>query len=80
MLQISLTYPQNQFGFGMLQPAGVKDVKRLWKPSYPSRSLVPGLQGGWSSKPVARNKGIVNDPIVLTVYATGAPDLTLIDL
>ncbi|CAJ1426056.1 unnamed protein product, partial [Effrenium voratum] len=26
------------------------------------------------------NKGIVNDPIVLTVYATGAPDLTLIDL
>ena len=28
----------------------------------------------------ARNKGIVNDPIVLTVYATGAPDLTLIDL
>mmetsp|Transcript_22287 Transcript_22287/g.50990 ORF Transcript_22287/g.50990 Transcript_22287/m.50990 type:complete len:770 (+) Transcript_22287:62-2371(+) len=27
-----------------------------------------------------KNKGIVNDPIVLTVYATGAPDLTLIDL
>ena len=26
------------------------------------------------------NKGIVNDPIVLTVYATGAPDLSLIDL
>merc|ERR1712113_544449 len=26
------------------------------------------------------NKGIVNDPIVLTVYATGAPDLALIDL
>eukprot|EP00933_Yihiella_yeosuensis_P050893 TRINITY_DN48700_c0_g1_i1.p1 TRINITY_DN48700_c0_g1~~TRINITY_DN48700_c0_g1_i1.p1 ORF type:complete len:794 (-),score=192.55 TRINITY_DN48700_c0_g1_i1:78-2459(-) len=26
------------------------------------------------------NKGIVNDPIVLTIYATGAPDLTLIDL
>ncbi|CAE8643142.1 unnamed protein product, partial [Polarella glacialis] len=26
------------------------------------------------------NKGIVNDPIILTVYATGAPDLTLIDL
>lgn len=26
------------------------------------------------------NKGIVDDPIVLTVYATGAPDLTLIDL
>merc|ERR1719159_1383464 len=27
-----------------------------------------------------KNKGIVNDPIVLTVYAVGAPDLTLIDL
>jgi len=27
-----------------------------------------------------KNKGIVNDPIVLTIYATGAPDLTLIDL
>eukprot|EP00933_Yihiella_yeosuensis_P036868 TRINITY_DN30680_c0_g1_i1.p1 TRINITY_DN30680_c0_g1~~TRINITY_DN30680_c0_g1_i1.p1 ORF type:complete len:797 (+),score=212.75 TRINITY_DN30680_c0_g1_i1:335-2392(+) len=27
-----------------------------------------------------QNKGIVNDPIILTVYATGAPDLTLIDL
>eukprot|EP00927_Polykrikos_kofoidii_P065991 TRINITY_DN61674_c0_g1_i1.p1 TRINITY_DN61674_c0_g1~~TRINITY_DN61674_c0_g1_i1.p1 ORF type:complete len:803 (+),score=155.41 TRINITY_DN61674_c0_g1_i1:85-2493(+) len=27
-----------------------------------------------------QNKGIVNDPIVLTIYATGAPDLTLIDL
>lgn len=27
-----------------------------------------------------KNKGIVNDPILLTVYATGAPDLTLIDL
>eukprot|EP00927_Polykrikos_kofoidii_P051247 TRINITY_DN45034_c0_g1_i1.p1 TRINITY_DN45034_c0_g1~~TRINITY_DN45034_c0_g1_i1.p1 ORF type:complete len:813 (+),score=173.26 TRINITY_DN45034_c0_g1_i1:55-2493(+) len=26
------------------------------------------------------NKGIVNDPIILTIYATGAPDLTLIDL
>lgn len=26
------------------------------------------------------NKGIVNDPIVLTIYSTGAPDLTLIDL
>merc|ERR1719221_1532298 len=26
------------------------------------------------------NKGIVNDPIVLTVYATDAPDLTLVDL
>lgn len=26
------------------------------------------------------NKGIVDDPIVLTVYATDAPDLTLIDL
>merc|ERR1719282_1411323 len=27
-----------------------------------------------------KNKGIVDDPITLTVYATGAPDLTLIDL
>lgn len=27
-----------------------------------------------------KNKGIINDPIVLTIYATGAPDLTLIDL
>eukprot|EP00932_Pfiesteria_piscicida_P002885 SRR837773.12804.p1 GENE.SRR837773.12804~~SRR837773.12804.p1 ORF type:complete len:806 (+),score=265.56 SRR837773.12804:59-2476(+) len=27
-----------------------------------------------------QNKGIVNDPIVLTVYATDAPDLTLVDL
>jgi len=26
------------------------------------------------------NKGIVNIPIVLTIYSTGAPDLTLIDL
>lgn len=26
------------------------------------------------------NKGIVDDPIVLTIHATGAPDLTLIDL
>mmetsp|Transcript_95934 Transcript_95934/g.240452 ORF Transcript_95934/g.240452 Transcript_95934/m.240452 type:complete len:818 (-) Transcript_95934:159-2612(-) len=26
------------------------------------------------------NKGIVNDPIVLTVYATDAPDLSLVDL
>ena len=26
------------------------------------------------------NKGIVNDPIILTIYATGAPDLSLIDL
>jgi len=26
------------------------------------------------------NKGIINDPILLTIYATGAPDLTLIDL
>ena len=25
-------------------------------------------------------RGIVNDPIILTIYATGAPDLTLIDL
>ena len=32
------------------------------------------------AQPGVRNKGIVNDPIVLTVYATGAPDLTLIDL
>merc|ERR1719188_771046 len=27
-----------------------------------------------------KNKGIVNDPIVLTVYATDAPDLTMVDL
>eukprot|EP00929_Paragymnodinium_shiwhaense_P071766 TRINITY_DN36450_c0_g1_i1.p1 TRINITY_DN36450_c0_g1~~TRINITY_DN36450_c0_g1_i1.p1 ORF type:complete len:679 (-),score=191.76 TRINITY_DN36450_c0_g1_i1:860-2818(-) len=27
-----------------------------------------------------KNKGIVNDPILLTIYSTGAPDLTLIDL
>lgn len=27
-----------------------------------------------------KNKGIVNDPIILTIYATSAPDLTLIDL
>lgn len=27
-----------------------------------------------------QNKGIVNDPIVLTIYATDAPDLTLVDL
>lgn len=26
------------------------------------------------------NKGIVNDPIILTIYATDAPDLTLVDL
>mmetsp|Transcript_58812 Transcript_58812/g.140216 ORF Transcript_58812/g.140216 Transcript_58812/m.140216 type:complete len:789 (+) Transcript_58812:72-2438(+) len=26
------------------------------------------------------NKGIVDDPIILTIYAVGAPDLTLIDL
>ncbi|CAK0798331.1 unnamed protein product, partial [Prorocentrum cordatum] len=26
------------------------------------------------------NKGIVNDPIVLTVYSTSAPDLSLVDL
>lgn len=26
------------------------------------------------------NKGIVNEPIVLTIYATDAPDLTLVDL
>ena len=36
-----------------------------------------GLTKSWMT---GRNKGIVNDPIVLTVYATGAPDLTLIDL
>mmetsp|Transcript_4410 Transcript_4410/g.10199 ORF Transcript_4410/g.10199 Transcript_4410/m.10199 type:complete len:808 (-) Transcript_4410:35-2458(-) len=27
-----------------------------------------------------KNKGIVNDPIVMTVYSTSAPDLTVIDL
>ena len=27
-----------------------------------------------------RNKGIIDDPIVLTIYATQCPDLTLIDL
>lgn len=26
------------------------------------------------------NKGIVNDPLILTIYATGAPDLSMIDL
>ena len=26
------------------------------------------------------NKGIVNDPIILTIYATDAPDLSLVDL
>ena len=33
----------------------------------------------WRNAP-GSNKGIVNDPIILTIYATGAPDLTLIDL
>merc|ERR1719159_2301566 len=33
-----------------------------------------------TEKVAGKNKGIVNDPIILTVYATGAPDLTLIDL
>ena len=34
----------------------------------------------WSDKFAGANKGIIDDPIVLTIYATGAPDLTLIDL
>lgn len=44
----------------------------------PSRSHVEAML-----KPLENpgsNKGIVNDPIILTIYATGAPDLTLIDL
>ena len=39
-----------------------------------------GTSIGWIGCLRGSNKGIVNDPIILTIYATGAPDLTLIDL
>ena len=33
-----------------------------------------------TDKVAGKNKGIVDDPIILTVYSASCPDLTLIDL
>jgi dynamin 1-like protein len=33
-----------------------------------------------TDKSAGKNKGIIDDPIVLTVYSTTCPDLTIIDL
>lgn len=53
---------------------------RLVLPRWKRCGLIFGTSIGWIGCLRGSNKGIVNDPIILTIYATGAPDLTLIDL